>query len=236
MKKKLLPLLLTTLCACTFAFGFTACDNDTTDDSENIIITVKYSLNSDEESYSVTGVEPKNADEVVIASEYEGLPVTAISRYSFSDCASLKSVIIPDSVTSIGEYAFYGCTSISELTIPDGVASIGSHMLYGCTSLTNITIPDSVTYIGSCAFLNCFSLTSIYVPSGVTYIGEHAFCNCNSLASITIPNSVISIGSGTFLNCELLTIYCEVEEQPNGWYARWNDSGCTVVWGYKGEN
>ena len=42
-----------------------------------------------------------------------------------TDCTSLTSVTIPNSVTSIGRCAFYGCTSLTSITIPDSVTSIG---------------------------------------------------------------------------------------------------------------
>ena len=39
---------------------------------------------------------------VTIPSTINGLPVTSIGNYAFSNCTSLTSVTIPDSVTSIG--------------------------------------------------------------------------------------------------------------------------------------
>ena len=43
--------------------------------------------------------------------EYKGkvYDVIGIGRSAFSDCESLTSVTIPNSVTSIGDWAFYGC-------------------------------------------------------------------------------------------------------------------------------
>ncbi len=131
--------------------------------------------------------------------------MTSIGENAFSDCTSLTSITIPDSVTSIGEYAFSGCTSLTSVTIPDSVTSIGNFAFEDCTSLTSITIPDSVTSIGDRAFSACTSLTSVTIPDSVTSIGYKAFCNCESLTSVTIGNSVTSIGEGAFCDCTRLT-------------------------------
>ncbi len=77
-----------------------------------------------------------------------------------SDCYSLTSITIPNSVTSIGDGTFTYC-SLNSVTIPNSVTSIGSRAFDRCESLTSITIPNSVTSIGYGAFYDCESLTSV---------------------------------------------------------------------------
>ncbi len=159
--------------------------------------------------------------------------VKSIGGSAFSGCTSLESITIPEGVTSIVNYMFYNCTSLKSITVPEGVTSIGNYVFYNCTSLKSITIPEGVTSIGNYAFYWCTSLTSITIPEGVTSIGGYAFRDCTSLTSIIIPDSVTSIGVWAFCNCTKLTIYCEAENQPDGWSSDWNVSNCPVVWGVK---
>ncbi|OYP43740.1 hypothetical protein CIK89_07830 [Prevotella sp. P4-119] len=123
---------------------------------------------------------------------------------AFSECESLQSVTIPNSVTGIGGDAFYLCESLQSVTIPNSVTGIGDEAFYLCESLQSVTIPNSVISIGDGAFSSCESLQSVTIPNSVTKIGNYAFDGCSSLQSITIPNSVTSIGDGAFILCKSL--------------------------------
>ena len=96
----------------------------------------------------------------------EGIIVCAsdiikIEDSAFSECSSLTSITIPNSVKSIGYSPFNGC-GFTSVTIPDSVTEIGYAAFYACRSLTNVTIGNSVTTIGGWAFRDCYSLTSVY--------------------------------------------------------------------------
>jgi len=162
-------------------------------------------------NYAVSGstayvtYSPNASGNIVIASTYQGKPVTSIGDQAFYYCTSLTSVTIPDSVTSIGDYAFLNCFSLTSVTIPNSVTSIGDSAFSSCTSLTSVTIPNSVTNIGNLAFSVCTSVTNVTIPNSVTSIGIAAFSTCTNLTSVTIPNSVTSIGDVAFRFCTSLT-------------------------------
>ena len=153
----------------------------------------------------------------------------------FSDCTSLTSIHLPESLTSIGNSAFWGCTSLNSIHLPESVKSIGDNPFSWCKLLsitcdspyfwmvdgfliskegkliaslsdkTHITIPESVKSIGNSAFWGCESLNSIHIPESVKSIGNSAFSNCKSLTSIHLPDSLTTIGWNAFGNCESLT-------------------------------
>ena len=203
--KKFFSVLLTVLTAAVLAFSLTACEKP----SEGL----DYELNENQNAYYVTGLGTCADTNIVIPSEYQGLPVIGIGNRAFYGCTSLTSITIPDSVTSIGDSAFSNCPALTNVTIGNSVTSIGICAFIGCSALTNITIPDSVTSIGEGAFSHCSSLTSINIPYGVTNIADYAFENCTSLTSIYIPDSVTNIGNYAFKNCPL-----NYNEYDNAYY------------------
>ena len=130
-----------------------------------------------------------------------GNSVTSIGNSAFENCSGLTSVSIGNNVTSIGHYAFENCSGLTSVTIPNSVTSIGGGAFSYCSGLTSVTIPNSVTSIGDDAFRSCSGLTSVTIGNNVTSIGGGAFSYCSGLTSITIPNSVTSIGYGKYTGC-----------------------------------
>ena len=125
------------------------------------------------------------------------------SSPAFSDCISLKKVVIGNNVTRIPDLAFLNLSGLTEITIPNSVTQIG-RMAFESTGLTEITIPNSVKHIDVNAFRNCTALTTVIIANGVTGIGNGAF-ESSGITEIIIPNSIETIGEGAFRDCVSLT-------------------------------
>lgn len=104
-------------------------ENDVSEGLEMTLLT-------DGTGYEVVGIGECTDTDVVIPSEYEGLPVT-----------------------HIGPGAFYNCSGITSITIPDSVLYIYSEAFGNCTGLTSIFIPSSVTWTAFSVFAGCSSIT-----------------------------------------------------------------------------
>ena len=128
-----------------------------------------------------------------------------IFPYAFSNCSSIKDIVIPDGVTSIGVYAFNKCFTLADVTLGKGIKAIPDGMFSECDDIESIIIPDGVTSIGASAFAYCEGIDEITIPNSVTEIGEYAFYYCEGLGSITIPGSVKEIKANTFWHCKYLS-------------------------------
>lgn len=110
--------------------------------TEIVRAKLTYSLNNDNNSYSVTGIEDLcGQTEIIIPETYNDLPVTKIGDYAFSfDGASgnISSIVLGSGVTTIGDGAFDN----------SGLTKIyynGSSEDYGKISFGEYVFPEDIT-------------------------------------------------------------------------------------------
>ena len=139
-----------------------------------------------------------------IQSAIVGDCVTTLSE-TFWGQKNLTSVTLPNTLERIGRLAFSECTSLSSITIPDSVSYLGDGMgggaFAGCTKLTSIVLPQ-VYFLNGTSFSGCTSLTSVTFNTTHSYISLEGgeFEGCTALKHITIPK-LVQIGPRAFMGC-----------------------------------
>lgn len=188
----------------------------------------------------INALEDVSARDVVIPSEVEGHTVTAIYSilpYQNYDAAgkiaaTLRSVVIPDSVEYIMERAFedlsnlrsvsFGrrlkymeanafrdCSFLTTVALPDALEEIPAVAFNGCLALTEVVFGSHVRTIGRYAFEHCPCLRKVTLPASTETLEEYCFAQCDSLSYVYIPAGVTSIGYNAFGKCGRLTLHGE---------------------------
>lgn len=202
-------------------YAYTIPNTDATDNSA-------FTYVNHGDSIEITGFDNSVSD-VVIPSEIEGLPVTAISVGAFY-LSTITSIEVPDSVTSIGEMAFLGCTSLKSVKLSTGVAKIDKNAFGSCSALQEIQVAKdnpNFSSLNGVLYSKKQDTLVIYpaakadaayiIPSGVTSVAMYAFSENPYLETLTIPNSLIKVGDSAFYNCKNLRAvsYNGTEEEWN---------------------
>lgn len=90
-------------------------------------------------------------ERVKVPKEIEGLPVTVLAPYIFSEarrvpdqgaaiCGNqVKEIVLPETIREIGNYAFYGCYYLEALTLSHRTGDIAGGAFTGCRHLKKLT-------------------------------------------------------------------------------------------------
>ncbi len=187
---------------------------------------LEYVLNEDGGSYSLAGFGRSTDKNIVVASEHEGLPVTAIGAHAFEE-SEIESIFIPDSVTEIKEFAFSRALKLSYVRLPINIEIIGNQAFMAAPIEGELVLPETLTYLGNGAFHgskftkitlnksltkirdNAFSCSSeleaVIIPEGATYaIADKMFRECPKITEITIPEGICEVSEEAFIACTAL--------------------------------
>lgn len=80
-----------------------------------------------------------NDTRVEVPDMIEGLPVSALDPYAFSD-TKVTEVALPSSVERIGRYAFYNCFDLHVFSFHSSLTDIGAGAFTGCHKVHNLKI------------------------------------------------------------------------------------------------
>lgn len=177
---------------------------------------IKYKTHSDHaavaELPSATGVT-----QLIIADEYEGLPVTEISDFAGCNLEYAEKITIGKNVETIGEWAFTNNQKLKEFVVDeenehfcsvDGVLfskDMKTLLFFPCAKSTEYKMPDEVETVRSKAFYRCEKLEKLTLSSNLKAIGEKAFFRCSSMQDLTLPDTLESIAKDGFGYCSSLT-------------------------------
>lgn len=144
---------------------------------------------------------------------------TAIVSYVFTDCLSLKSVKLSQSLKIypdwLGYEIFSNCISLEKIEIPNSFTILSDKMFEGCINLTEVKLSNNIKSISSEAFSGCSKLPSINLPEKLENIEDGVFSGCISLEEVILPANVNALGSYAFGSCTNLTkIRCMSVEPP----------------------
>ena len=159
--------------------------------------------------------------------------ITSIPEECFRACASLTSIVLPQSITSIENGAFASCNNLilDVSTLPSSITTIGSEAFVNCanvtgtlnlpnltnitgiafrnTNITSISNLGSITTLSGGTFYGCRNLTSVQLPSTLTTINVEAF-NDTAITRLLIPEGVTTIQDSSFQNCSPNISYVEL--------------------------
>lgn len=163
---------------------------------------------------------------VVIASEYEGLPVTSIHQYAFNDAPEITDIRIPPTFT---EFQPLWCSLLqSAKKVENGIVYIDKWAVgyteeldsviylrgdtvgiangaFNYANMQTVNLPHSLLHIDGFAFFKCKSLSLVVMSECLQTIGDCAFTECSALPSISLPDTLTTIGRNAFADCTALT-------------------------------
>lgn len=155
--------------------------------------------------------------ELVIADEYEGLPVTEIADFAGCNLEYAEKITIGKSVETIGEWAFTNnqklkCFEVNEenssFCAVDGVLfskDMKTLLFFPCANSKEYKMPDEVEIVRSKAFYKCEKLEKLTLSNNLQTIGEKAFFRCSLVQNIALPETLESIAKDGFGYCSSLS-------------------------------
>ncbi|WP_028519797.1 leucine-rich repeat protein [Ruminococcus flavefaciens] len=197
--------MLSMLAAAALALSAAPVKGASAEETEGFMLS--YTI--DNKQATVTGCVGSDSV-LIIPSELEGFPVTAIAEDAFAGNKDIGICVIPDSVKTIGERAFSTCPSLSTITIGSGVTKIGDYAFTACPALAYIDVnKNNPTYsnTGGCLYENGDTLLlyagspEAVIGKGTKTIRKGAFFGKADIVSVEFPDSVTTIDDHAFSGC-----------------------------------
>lgn len=148
--------------------------------------------------------------------EYNGktLRVVKIDDWAFTGC-NITSIQLSEGLQEIGQNAFSDCKSLKEIVIPNSISTIANFAFLNCENLNIVNLPNTLIYLGISSFGNCskLKLQNEQLPSLLDRIYFGTFKYCWAIKRIVIPNTIKTIDNA-FDNTSLSYLRIEDGETP----------------------
>ena len=135
---------------------------------------------------------------LTIPDEIDGMPVVELADSAFEGNEMLLYLKLPSGNVKLGKRVFSDCTSLVTADLSDSVSSIPLGAFENCKNLAMVEGVSSVTDIADQAFAGCTALSSIKIPETLSTIGVEAFRGCTSLSDILLPETMTFVGESAF--------------------------------------
>ena len=167
----------------------------------------------------------------------------AFGRDIFSDCPRIKTLILEPGVRHMPDRMAFGCASLRQVILPDSLESVGRHPLVNTQFLKNladktgnrletdgalenheflesdgilwdgtalsgaVTLPRTVRIVAGGAFYGNKKLTRIHFPETIAWIGPAALKGCENLIAVNWPGHVEEVRAEVCSGCVRLETF-----------------------------
>lgn len=194
---------------------------------------------------------------IIIPAVINNKPVTTISDFAFECNNNITCVYIPETVTKIQSYPFSECTSLKDIivaknnpnycsengilynkdktslivypagkenrsfTVPDGVKTLEAGAMYGAVNLEEFNAGNTLQNINTDSISSCQKLKTIILNESIDVIDINAFSFNKELQFVNIPSGVTINGKLFDGGNKYITIHCADTVQSSNWSPYW---------------
>jgi len=103
--------------------------------------------------------------QIVLPDEIDGIPITEIGAYAFSDGEEEKDdlVFLSSDASIIKERKRLKTTDVIEIRLPAGIREIGKYAFYRCRNLKKMILSDALLDIGGGALTGCRGIREVEI-------------------------------------------------------------------------